>query len=92
MLLRLFNYFNSVSGPSFLFVDEFDAFRHHDLAESVVDCFKETEGLQVPCASHNTDLFSNKVLLRSRPLRNGRAAAERRARQQPGSGPPRRRR
>lgn len=61
-LLRLFNYFNSVNGSSFLFVDEFDAFYHHDLAEGVINYFKGLKGLQVLCASHNTDLFSNKIL------------------------------
>ena len=61
-LLRLFNYFHATSVPSLLFVDEFDAFYHHDLAEKVVDYFKSQTGRQVLCASHNTDLFSNKIL------------------------------
>lgn len=61
-LLRLFNFFKRISAPSLLFVDEFDAFYHHDLAESIIRYFKESQGRQVLCASHNTDLFSNKVL------------------------------
>lgn len=61
-LLRLFRYFETVKGPSFLFVDEFDAFYHYALAEEVIRYFKESENHQVLCASHNTDLFSNKVL------------------------------
>lgn len=61
-LLRLFNYFHVSRAPSLLFIDEFDAFYHHDLAEKVVGYFKEQEDRQVLCASHNTDLFSNKVL------------------------------
>lgn len=61
-LLRLFNYFHATKAPSLLFVDEFDAFYHHDLAEKVVDYFKSQTGRQVLCASHNTDLFSNKIL------------------------------
>ena len=61
-LLRLFNYFHTVDAPALLFVDEFDAFYHHDLAEAVVGYFKEQHGRQILCASHNTDLFSNKVL------------------------------
>ena len=46
-LLRLFNYFHATSVPSLLFVDEFDAFYHHDLAEKVVDYFKSQTGRQV---------------------------------------------
>lgn len=61
-LLRLFNYFHSTTAPSLLFVDEFDAFYHHDLAEKVVAYFKAQKGRQIICASHNTDLFSNKIL------------------------------
>lgn len=61
-LLRLFRYFETVEGPSFLFVDEFDAFYHYALAEEVIRYFKESGSHQVLCASHNTDLFSNKVL------------------------------
>lgn len=61
-LLRLFNFDHRVEPPSLLFVDEFDAFYHFDLAERVVSYFRESSGRQVICASHNTDLFSNKVL------------------------------
>lgn len=61
-LLRLFNYFHNTEAPSLLLVDEFDAFYHHDLAEKVVNYFKRQSGRQVLCASHNTDLFSNKIL------------------------------
>lgn len=61
-LLRLFNYFHVAKTPSLLFVDEFDAFYHHDLAEKIVEFFKGQTGRQVLCASHNTDLFSNKIL------------------------------
>lgn len=61
-LLRLFNYFHVSRAPSLLFVDEFDAFYHHDLAEKVVEYFKGQKGRQVLCASHNTDLFSNIIL------------------------------
>lgn len=61
-LLRLFNYNMTVSEQSLLFVDEFDAFYHHDLAEQVIEYFKTELSCQTIAASHNTDLFSNKVL------------------------------
>lgn len=60
-LLRLYNYFIKRPEPSLLFVDEFDAFYHHDLAEKVIGYFKSKKH-QIVCASHNTDLFSNKIM------------------------------
>lgn len=63
-LLRLFDL--AVLGdrrPSLLVVDEFDARFHHDLAERVVTLFRDGGvAEQVMCTTHNTDLFSNKVL------------------------------
>lgn len=61
-LLRLFNYAMTIHDTSLLFIDEFDAFYHHALSERVVEYLKELPGRQVICASHNTDLFSNKIL------------------------------
>lgn len=61
-LMRLFNFVTSVEQNTFLFIDEFDAFYHHDLAEKVIEYIKDQNIYQVLCATHNTDLFSNKVL------------------------------
>lgn len=61
-LLRLFNYAMTIHDASLLFIDEFDAFYHHDLSEHVIEYLKELPGRQVICASHNTDLFSNKIM------------------------------
>ena len=61
-LLRLFNYAMTIHDSSLLFIDEFDAFYHHDLSERVIEYLKELPGRQVICASHNTDLFSNKIM------------------------------
>lgn len=48
--------------PSLYFIDEFDAFYHYDLAEEVIDFLKNEVDSQVICTTHNTDLFSNKIL------------------------------
>lgn len=61
-LMRLFNHQVRVKKPSLLFIDEFDAFYHHDLAEAIVAYFREDRECQTIAATHNTDLFSNKVL------------------------------
>lgn len=61
-LLRLFNYAMTVHEPSLVFIDEFDAFYHHDLSEQVIEYLKGLPNRQVICASHNTDLFSNRIM------------------------------
>jgi hypothetical protein len=48
--------------PSVLFIDEFDAFYHYDLAEAVIKMCEEFQPIQVIAATHNTDLFSNKTI------------------------------
>lgn len=48
--------------PSFVFIDEFDAYYHHDLAKQVIEYLKQCNCRQVLCTTHNTDLFSNEVL------------------------------
>lgn len=46
---------------SFLFIDEFDAFYHHDLSALVVKKLKET-GVQFILTTHNTSILSNDLL------------------------------
>ena len=58
----LYFWMQRMGQATFVFIDEFDAFYHHDLAEDLVRYFKQRPNRQVLCASHNTDLFSNKVL------------------------------
>lgn len=61
-LLRLFHFNMVIGGQSLVFVDEFDAFYHHELAERVIEYFRKELRCQTIAASHNTDLFSNKTL------------------------------
>lgn len=46
---------------SFLFIDEFDAFYHHDLSAMVVERLKNT-GVQFILTTHNTSIISNDLL------------------------------
>ena len=44
-----------------MFIDEFDAFYHHDLSAMVVERLKET-GVQFILTTHNTSIISNDLL------------------------------
>lgn len=72
--LALFYYwYIKMSLASFVFIDEFDAFYHFELAEQIVLMLRDLSGPQVFLTTHNTDLMSNELL---RPdayfyLRNG---------------------
>lgn len=44
---------------SFVFIDEFDAFYHFELSESVQKHLKQISGVQIFTTTHNTDLMSN---------------------------------
>ena len=46
---------------SFLFIDEFDAFYHHELSEIVIEELKNT-GVQFILTTHNTSLMNNDLL------------------------------
>jgi len=47
---------------SFLFIDEFDAFYHHDLSRLIVEKLKEIQNTQVILTTHNTAIISNDLL------------------------------
>ncbi len=49
------------SKVSFLFIDEFDAFYHHELSRLIVDELKNT-GIQFVLTTHNTTIMSNELL------------------------------
>ncbi|WP_392448105.1 ATP/GTP-binding protein [Capnocytophaga canis] len=50
-----------VNKVSFVFIDEFDAFYHHELSELVVEELKKT-GVQFVLTTHNTSVMSNDLL------------------------------
>jgi hypothetical protein len=72
-LTFFYHWYIMMSEASLVFIDEFDAFYHFELAERIVSMIRDLEGPQVFLTTHNTDLMSNDLL---RPdayfyLRNG---------------------
>ncbi len=51
--------FNDIS---FLFIDEFDAFYHTDLAQEILKDLSKNKNTQVILTTHNTQLMTNKIL------------------------------
>jgi AAA15 family ATPase/GTPase len=47
---------------SFVFIDEFDAFYHHDLSRLVIEMLKEITDTQIILTTHNTSNISNDLL------------------------------
>lgn len=61
--LALFYYwYIKMKTASFVYIDEFDAFYHFELSESVEKRLKEISGVQIFTTTHNTDLMSNDLL------------------------------
>ena len=62
-LLQLYSSFISVvRTASCIYLDEFDAFYHFELAEKIVELLKKFENTQIIFTTHNTDLLSNDLL------------------------------
>lgn len=47
---------------SFVYIDEFDAFYHFELAKNIIKRLYEIEHVQIFTTTHNTDLMSNDLL------------------------------
>lgn len=61
--LALFYYwYTRMEESSLVFIDEFDAFYHFELAENIVTLLKNLTNQQVILTTHNTDLMSNDLL------------------------------
>ncbi len=61
--LAVFYYwYIKMSQASFVFIDEFDAFYHYELAYSLVKKLSTMKGIQVMLTTHNTDLMTNDLL------------------------------
>lgn len=61
-LYTLFYWYKTAKDVSLLFIDEFDAFYHYELSETVVSLLKKMTGTQVILTSHNTNLLSNRIM------------------------------
>lgn len=61
--LALFYYwYIKMKDASFVFIDEFDAFYHFELARNIEKCLGEIAGVQIFTTTHNTDLMNNDLL------------------------------
>ena len=60
-LTFLFLWYLQMKDMSFVFIDEFDAFYHYELAEAVVRKLLALD-TQIVFTSHNTDLMTNELL------------------------------
>ncbi len=61
-LQLLFFWSKKFEEVSFLFIDEFDAFYHFELARNIIEFILQYENMQVMLTSHNTYLASNELL------------------------------
>lgn len=57
-------YLNYLYGnkPTFVFIDEFDAYYHFELSEKIVDLLETQFDCQVILTTHNTNLLSNSIM------------------------------
>ena len=61
--LALFYYwFIKMEKASFIYMDEFDAFYHFELAANIIRLMRTKKDIQVIFTTHNTDLLSNDLL------------------------------
>ena len=61
-LYTFFYWYKTASNVSFLFMDEFDAYYHYELSESLVRIIEKMPNTQVMITSHNTNLLSNRIM------------------------------
>lgn len=61
-LVLFYYWYVRMEQASFVFIDEFDAFYHFELSESVQKRLGKISGVQIFTTTHNTDLMSNDLL------------------------------
>lgn len=61
-LYTFFYWYKTAKDVSLMFIDEFDAFYHFELAESIVSILEKMNHTQVILTSHNTNLLTNKIM------------------------------
>lgn len=61
-LYTFFYWYKTATNISFLYIDEFDSFYHHELAELLVELLEKNQKFQTILTSHNTNLLSNKIM------------------------------
>ena len=61
-LILLYSWLIVLDQCSFVYIDEFDAFYHYELAEMIVKKLKDYKNTQIIVTTHNTDLMNNDLL------------------------------
>lgn len=61
-LYTFYYWYKTAKNVSLMFVDEFDAFYHYELSESIVEMLEKMPDTQVILTSHNTNLLSNRIM------------------------------
>ncbi|MDD2492582.1 MAG: ATP-binding protein [Bacilli bacterium] len=61
-LVLLFTWLLEMKNCSFVYIDEFDAFYHYELAEMIVKELKKFTDTQIIVTTHNTDLMNNDLM------------------------------
>ena len=61
-LMAFYYWYKHADRLSLLFIDEFDAFYHFELAEKIVKLLEDKFSIQVILTSHNTNLLTNRIM------------------------------
>ena len=61
-LYNFFYWYKTAKDVSMMFIDEFDAFYHYELAETIVSLLEKMTQTQVILTSHNTNLLTNRIM------------------------------
>ena len=61
-LYAFYYWYKTAPNVSFMFIDEFDAFYHYELSETIVGMLEKMSGFQKILTSHNTNLLSNRIM------------------------------
>ena len=61
-LYTFYYWYKTAPNVSFMYIDEFDAFYHYELAETIVKMLEKMSGFQKILTSHNTNLLSNRIM------------------------------
>ena len=61
-LYNFFYWYKTVQKMSLMYIDEFDAFYHFELAETILNLLKKLSQCQKIVTSHNTNLLTNRIM------------------------------
>lgn len=61
-LILLYSWLIKLEQCSFVYIDEFDAFYHYELAEAIIKKLKKFKNTQIIVTTHNTDLMNNDLM------------------------------